>query len=79
MDIIEARVRNIVAQELGVAEVDLRTDSSFIDDLGAASLALIGLTSALEDEFGMDIPEEDYGNITTVQQAIDYAAAHCDI
>jgi acyl carrier protein len=76
MSDIEQRVKKIVAEQLGVAEVDIKTESSFVDDLGADSLDTVELVMALEDEFEMEIPDEEAEKITTVQQAIDYATAH---
>lgn len=75
---IESRVMKIVAQQLGVAETDIKHESSFVDDLGADSLDTVELVMALEDEFGMEIPDEDAEKITTVQQAINYALQHAD-
>jgi acyl carrier protein len=76
MSDIEQRVKKIVAEQLGVAEVDIKIESSFVDDLGADSLDTVELVMALEDEFEMEIPDEQAEKITTVQQAIDYATAH---
>lgn len=76
MSDIEQRVKKIVAEQLGVAEADIKTESSFVDDLGADSLDTVELVMALEDEFEMEIPDEQAEKITTVQQAIDYAKAH---
>jgi acyl carrier protein len=76
MSDIEQRVKKIVAEQLGVAEVDIKIESSFVDDLGADSLDTVELVMALEDEFDMEIPDEQAEKITTVQQAIDYATAH---
>jgi acyl carrier protein len=72
MDDIEQRVRKIVAEQLGVNEADIKTASSFVDDLGADSLDTVELVMALEDEFETEIPDEEAEKITTVQQAIDY-------
>lgn len=76
MSDIEQRVKKIVAEQLGVAEPDIKIESSFIDDLGADSLDTVELVMALEDEFEIEIQDEQAEKITTVQQAIDYARAH---
>jgi acyl carrier protein len=76
MSDIEQRVKKIVAEQLGVAEADIKNESSFVDDLGADSLDTVELVMALEDEFEMEIPDEQAEKITTVQQAIDYAPSH---
>jgi acyl carrier protein len=76
MDNLEARVKKIVAEQLGVAEAEIKNDSSFVEDLGADSLDIVELVMALEEEFECEIPDEDAEKITTVQQAIDYVKAH---
>jgi acyl carrier protein len=75
MSDIEARVKKIVVEQLGVEEDAVKNDSSFIDDLGADSLDTVELVMALEEEFGAEIPDEDAEKITTVQAAIDYIKA----
>ena len=76
MSDIEQRVKKIVADQLGVAEADIKNESSFVDDLGADSLDTVELVMALEDEFEIEIPDEEAEKITQVQLAIDYARAH---
>ena len=76
MSDIEARVKKIVAEQLGVNEAEVKTSSSFVDDLGADSLDNVELVMALEDECGTEIPDEEAEKITTVQQAIDFVTAH---
>ncbi|POA99138.1 acyl carrier protein [Chromobacterium sinusclupearum] len=76
MENIEARVKKIVAEQLGVNEAEVKTESSFVDDLGADSLDTVELVMALEEEFECEIPDEEAEKITTVQQAIDYVTAH---
>ena len=76
MDNIEARVKKIVAEQLGVAEADIKNESSFVEDLGADSLDNVELVMALEEEFECEIPDDEAEKITNVQQAIDYVKAH---
>ncbi|MBX4134615.1 MULTISPECIES: acyl carrier protein [Pseudomonas] len=78
MSDIEQRVKKIVADQLGVAEADIKNESSFVDDLGADSLDTVELVMALEDEFEIEIPDEEAEKITDVQLAIDYAKAHAE-
>ena len=76
MSDIETRVKKIVAEQLGVNEAEVKTESSFVDDLGADSLDTVELVMALEEEFECEIPDEEAEKITTVKQAIDYVNAH---
>jgi acyl carrier protein len=76
MESIEVRVKKIVAEQLGVAEADIKNESSFVEDLGADSLDNVELVMALEEEFETEIPDEAAEKITTVQQAIDYINAN---
>jgi len=76
MENIEQRVKKIVAEQLGVNEVDVKNESSFVNDLGADSLDTVELVMALEEEFECEIPDEEAEKITTVQQAGDYIKAH---
>ncbi|HCJ50801.1 MAG: acyl carrier protein [Gallionella sp.] len=72
----EQRVKKIVAEQLGVNEAEVKNESSFVNDLGADSLDTVELVMALEEEFGVEIPDEDAEKITTVQLALDYVNAH---
>lgn len=76
MENIEQRVKKIVAEQLGVNEAEVKTESSFVDDLGADSLDTVELVMALEEEFECEIPDEEAEKIATVQQAIDYIKTH---
>lgn len=76
MENIEARVKKIVAEQLGVNEAEVKIESSFVDDLGADSLDTVELVMALEEEFECEIPDEEAEKITNVQQAVDYVKAH---
>jgi acyl carrier protein len=75
---IEERVTKIVVEQLGVKEEDVKSSSSFVEDLGADSLDTVELVMALEEEFECEIPDEEAEKITTVQQAIDYINANLD-
>lgn len=72
---IEAKVREIVAEQLQISADEMNLDSSFIDDLGADSLDIVELVMAMEDSFQMDIPDEEAEKIQTVRNAIDYITA----
>ena len=76
MENIEARVKKIVAEQLGVAEADVKNESSFVEDLGADSLDNVELVMALEEEFECEIPDEDAEKITRVKEAVEYIEAH---
>jgi len=72
MSDIEARVRDIVVEQLGVNADEVTTDASFIDDLGADSLDTVELVMALEEAFECEIPDEEAEKITTVKEAVTY-------
>ena len=76
MSEISDKVRKIVVEHLGVEEAKVTPEASFIDDLGADSLDTVELVMALEEGFGMEIPDEDAEKITTVKDAISYIEAH---
>ena len=76
MSNIEERVKKIVCEQLGVKEDEVKSESSFVDDLGADSLDTVELVMALEEEFETEIPDEDAEKLTTVQEAIDYIVSH---
>jgi acyl carrier protein len=75
-DDIQAKVRRIIKAELDVDEAMIKPEASFINDLGADSLGLVELVLAFEQEFDMDIPDEETEKIRTVQDAIDYIEKH---
>jgi len=72
MSDIEARVKKIVAEQLGVAEADIKNESSFVDDLGADSLDTVELVMALEEEFGIEVPDEEAEKLISVGDVIRY-------
>ena len=76
MENIEAKVKEVVIEQLDCDPAEVKEDSRFIEDLGADSLDTVELVMALEEEFGCEIPDEDAETITTVQKAIDYIKAH---
>jgi acyl carrier protein len=73
---LTADVRRIIADQLDVEEAKVTPEATFIDDLGADSLALVEMVLKFEEEFQMDIPDEDVEGIRTVQDAIDYLKKH---
>ena len=76
MENIEQRVKKIVAEQLGVNEAEIKNESSFVDDLGADSLDTVELVMAFEEEFGIEIPDEDAEKITRVKEAVEYIESH---
>ncbi len=69
---VDERVKKIITEQLGVEDDEVTPEASFVDDLGADSLDTVELVMALEEEFGIEIPDEEAEKILTVQQAIDY-------
>ncbi|MBB5411888.1 acyl carrier protein [Paraburkholderia sp. HC6.4b] len=76
MENIEQRVKGIVSEQFGIAVVDVKNEASFANDLGADSLDAVELMMAIEDEFDLEIPDEEAEKIMTVQQAIDHVQAN---
>lgn len=72
MDTIEDRVKHIITEQLGCVKADLKPETTLVDDLGADSLDECELVMALEDEFEIEISNDDSERVKTVQQAVDY-------
>jgi len=72
MSTIEERVRKVVVEQLDVSEEQVTPEASFVDDLGADSLDTVELVMALEEEFGIEIPDEQAEEITQVKDAVKY-------
>ena len=75
MDTLE-KVKKIIVEQLGVDEEEVTEKASFVDDLGADSLDTVELVMAFEEEFDIEIPDEDAEKITTVQDAVTYIDGH---
>ena len=73
---VEDKVKQIIVEQLGVDESEVTPTASFIDDLGADSLDTVELVMALEEGFGMEIPDEDAEKILTVGDALNYIDSH---
>ncbi len=73
---IETRVKEIIVEQLGVNESEVTPEAKFVDDLGADSLDLVELVMALEEEYNMEISDEDAEKILTVGDAIEYIQSH---
>ena len=76
MSSVDERVKKLICEQLGVKEEEVKDEASFVDDLGADSLDTVELVMALEEEFEIEIPDEEAENITTVKEATDYIVAH---
>jgi acyl carrier protein len=76
MSTVEERVKKIVAEQLGLKVEDIKNEASFVDDLGADSLDTVELVMALEEEFEIEIPDEEAEKITTIQEAINHIDAY---
>ena len=73
---LEEKVKKIIVDQLGVDAAEVTTEASFIEDLGADSLDTVELVMALEEEFGIEIPDEEAEKIATVKDAIEYIKSH---
>ena len=73
---VEEKVKKIIVDQLGVDAAEVTPEASFIEDLGADSLDTVELVMALEEEFGIEIPDEEAEKIATVKDAIGYIKAH---
>ena len=73
---VSDKVKSIIVEQLGVDEEEVTPDASFVDDLGADSLDTVELVMALEEEFDIEIPDEDAEKMTTVADAIKYLESH---
>ena len=73
---VAEKVKRIIVEELGVDEEEVTPDASFVDDLGADSLDQVELVMKFEEEFGIEIPDDDSEKITRVREAVDYIEAH---
>ena len=69
---VAEKVKSIIVEQLGVDEEEVTTDASFVEDLGADSLDTVELVMAFEEEFGIEIPDEDAEKIKTVGEAVAY-------
>jgi len=73
---VAEKVKKMIVDQLGVSESEVVSEAKFIDDLGADSLDIVELVMALEDEYGIEIPDEDAEKIETVGDAIKYIEEH---
>lgn len=72
------KVKTVIAEQLGLDENEVNMESSFIDDLGADSLDIVELIMALEEEFNLEIPDEDAEKISSVGDVVEYIKAHVE-
>ena len=73
---VSDKVKSIIVEQLGVDADEVTLDASFTDDLGADSLDIVELVMAFEEEFGIEIPDEDAEKIQRVQEAVNYIEQH---
>ena len=73
---VEEKVKHIIVEQLGVDAEEVKAEASFVDDLGADSLDVVELVMALEEEFGLEISDEDAEKLASVKQAVSYIQEH---
>ena len=73
---VEEKVKHIIVEQLGVDAEEVKEEASFVDDLGADSLDVVELVMALEEEFGLEISDEDAEKLASVKQAVEYIQAN---
>ena len=73
------KIKEILAEQLNISESEIVPEASFIDDLGADSLDIVELIMSMEEEFGIEIPEDEVENLTTVGAAAEYIKANTNI
>ncbi len=73
---VEEQVKHIIVEQLGVDAEEVKAEASFVDDLGADSLDVVELVMALEEEFGLEISDEDAEKLSSVKHAVDYIQAN---
>ncbi len=73
---VEEKVKHIIVEQLGVDAEEVKAEASFVDDLGADSLDVVELVMALEEEFGLEISDEDAEKLSSVKQAVEYIQAN---
>ena len=73
---VEQKVKEIICEQLGVSEEEVTPEASFIEDLGADSLDIVELVMAMEEEFEVEIPDEEAEHIKTVQDAVNFINEH---
>jgi len=69
---VESRLKNLIVEQLGIGENEIHATSAFIEDLGADSLDIVELVMRIEEEFNIEIPDDDAASIKSVKDAIDY-------
>ena len=76
---VEERVKHIIVEQLGVDEEEVKPEAKFVDDLGADSLDTVELVMALEEEFGLEINDEDAEKLVSVKMAVEYIENHVKV